>query len=149
MVVTRQDNIKPDYDDIKRWQSLFGYTYSGAAQKIQDHRSNVARVRVSDLQWEMVRAEKEDQGYDKESYEYSYSLPKAQTSHDAESTYLLKLEGPFSTPKDVKIACGTFSVPLSGFTGTNNNGAPASFCKVDGATKKTILDHFSDIESTF
>ncbi|KXH61467.1 hypothetical protein CSAL01_03878 [Colletotrichum salicis] len=159
MVITQQDNIEPKYDDIKRWQSLFGYTYSDASQRIQDHRSNSARVQVSDLHWEIVHAEKEDQGYDKESYEYSCSLPRAQRPHGAEkstktkkkkpSIYLLKLEGPFSTSENVKIAHSASSMLRSRFTGTDDNGAPASFCKVDGATSKMILDHLSDVESTF
>ncbi|KXH31221.1 hypothetical protein CNYM01_04452 [Colletotrichum nymphaeae SA-01] len=160
MAMTQQDNTEPDYDNIKRWQSLFGYTYSGAAQKIQDHRSNFARVHVSELHWDMVRAEKESQGYDKESYEYSCGLPQTQTSHVEQSTqtkrkkkksstYLLKLAGPFSSPEDVQMVCGASStLPLS-FSGTDDDGAAASFCKVDEATKNILLSHLSGIESTF
>ncbi|KAK1528210.1 hypothetical protein CPAR01_12768 [Colletotrichum paranaense] len=58
----------------------------GVSHKIQDHRSNFARVHVSELHWDMVRAEKESQGYDKESYEYSCSLSQTQTSHVEQST---------------------------------------------------------------
>ncbi|KAI3551917.1 hypothetical protein CSPX01_00593 [Colletotrichum filicis] len=45
--------------------------------------------------------------------------------------------------------CGASSMlPLS-FSGTGDDGSAASFCKVDEATKKILLSHLSDIESTF
>ncbi|KAK7444641.1 hypothetical protein Landi51_08453 [Colletotrichum acutatum] len=69
MAMTQQDNTEPDCDDIKRWQSRFGYTFTNATQKIQDHRSNFARVQVSEFHWDMVRAEKESQGHGEESYD--------------------------------------------------------------------------------
>ncbi|KAK1520720.1 uncharacterized protein CCOS01_10839 [Colletotrichum costaricense] len=86
MAMTQQDNTETDYDDIKRWQSLFGYIYSSAAKKIQDHRSNFARFHVSELHWDIVRAEKNSRGYDKDYYEYSGSLSQTQTSHVEQST---------------------------------------------------------------
>ncbi|OHF02543.1 hypothetical protein CORC01_02238 [Colletotrichum orchidophilum] len=153
--VSQPGNVEPDCDDIKRWQSLFG-SYSDAAKKIQDQRSDLARVQVSEVHWEMVRAEKQAQGYDKESYEYSCSLPQ-RISHAVDkktkkkqklTTYLLKLEGLFSTPEDVKIACGS-SMLLPKFSGTDDEGTAASFCKVDEPTKKILLNHLSAIESTF
>ncbi|KAK1719558.1 hypothetical protein BDP67DRAFT_502142 [Colletotrichum lupini] len=160
MAMTQQDNTETDYDDIKRWQSFFGYIYSSAAKKIQDHRSNFARFHVSELHWDMVRAEKDSQGYDKESYEYSCSLSQTQTSHVEQSTqtkrrkkkssiYLLKLAGPFSSPEDVQMICGASSMLLLSFSGTGDDGFAASFCKVDEATKNILLSHLSDIESTF
>ncbi|KAJ0322753.1 hypothetical protein COL5a_008579 [Colletotrichum fioriniae] len=160
MAVIQQDKIEPEYDKIKRWESLFGYTYSDAAQKIQDHRSNFARVQVSELHWDMVREEKESQGYDKESYEYSCNLPRTQTSHVEQSTqtkkkkkksdtYLLRLERPFSSPGDVQMVCGASSMLPLRFSGTDDDGAAASFCKVDEAIMKILLNHLSAIGSTF
>ncbi|KAL0782474.1 hypothetical protein CaCOL14_000380 [Colletotrichum acutatum] len=86
MAMTQQDNTEPDCDDIKRWQSRFGYTFTNATQKIQDHRSNFARVQVSEFHWDMVRAEKESQGHGEESYEYSCGPPQTQTSHIEQHT---------------------------------------------------------------
>ncbi|KAI0103127.1 hypothetical protein F4776DRAFT_668920 [Hypoxylon sp. NC0597] len=61
---------EPDNASIKRWQSLFGYSFSQAAQKIEEHRSDLSRDLVTDSHWEMVRLEKEAQGDDKEAYEH-------------------------------------------------------------------------------
>ena len=35
-------------DDIARWQHLFSYAYSEAKAKIENHRSDIARERVSE-----------------------------------------------------------------------------------------------------
>lgn len=40
---TKPEDTEPNPDDVKRWQSLFGYTYFEAAQKMQEHRSDFAR----------------------------------------------------------------------------------------------------------
>ncbi|KAJ0160320.1 hypothetical protein CTA2_8167 [Colletotrichum tanaceti] len=150
--VTNPD--EPDYDDVKRWQFLFGYTYSDAARKIRDHRSNFARVQVPELHWDMVRAEKEAQGYDKESYEYSCGLAPSQKRTHAEkmkkpAIYLLKLEGSFSSPEDVRMVCGASPALSPTFSGTDDNGTAASFIEVDEATKKILLDYLSETGSTF
>ncbi|EXF83643.1 hypothetical protein CFIO01_00785 [Colletotrichum fioriniae PJ7] len=145
MAVIQQDKTEPECDEIKRWKSLFGYTYSDAAQKIQDHRSNFARVQLSELHWDMVREEKESQGYDKESYDTQTKKKKKKKS----DTYLLKLERPFSSPGDVQMVCGASSMLPLRFSGTDDDGAAASFCKVDEATMKILLNHLSAIGSTF
>ncbi|KAI1803173.1 hypothetical protein F4811DRAFT_526323 [Daldinia bambusicola] len=107
-----------DSDDIKRWKSLFGYTHAQAIRKIQEHRTDLSRIVVTDSHWEIVRAEKEAQGYDKEAYEHSCSLAastsmsgsqktqakKTQAQPSKPSFYLLKLEGPFSDVAQVKAA---------------------------------------------
>ncbi|TQN66782.1 hypothetical protein CSHISOI_08663 [Colletotrichum shisoi] len=67
VAATQPEDTEPNSDHVKRWQSLFGYTYFGAAQKIQEHRSDLAPWQVSQHHWEMVRADNEAQGHDKES----------------------------------------------------------------------------------
>ncbi|WQF80625.1 hypothetical protein CDEST_05639 [Colletotrichum destructivum] len=155
---TQPEDTEPNSDDVKRWQSLLGYTYFEAAQKIKEHRSNFARRQVSEHHWEMVRADKEAQGHDKESYAYSCTLspiksPVAaalQTKNKARpATYLLKLEGPFSDPEIVKRAGGAFALPPSRLIGIDDTGAAVSFCKVDEATKKSLLAQLSRIGSVF
>ncbi|KAI1373011.1 hypothetical protein F4677DRAFT_462571 [Hypoxylon crocopeplum] len=144
-------------DDIRRWQSLFRYTYAQATQKIQEHRSDLSRVLVTDSHWEIVRVEKEAQGYDKEAYEHSCSLtahttpavPRKNPSKATKpSTYLLKLEGPLSDVELVKSAVRLHETPIE-LNGTDDSGEPATFCKVDAATKEKLLEYLSDQGSRF
>ncbi|KAI1465082.1 uncharacterized protein F4812DRAFT_466558 [Daldinia caldariorum] len=123
-------------DDIERWQSIFGYTYAQAVRKIQEHRTDLSRIAVADSHWEIVRAEMEARGYDKEAYEHSCSLAastsvvafqKAQVKPSKPAFYLLKLEGP----------------------GTDDSGEPTTFCKVSADTKEALLSYLSDQRSLF
>ena len=59
---------------ITRWQQLFYYTRAEAISRIEQHRSNFSRERVSDEHWEIVRCAKEANGYDREAYEHKIEL---------------------------------------------------------------------------
>ncbi|OTB02233.1 hypothetical protein M426DRAFT_13680 [Hypoxylon sp. CI-4A] len=143
---------EPDDTDIKRWQSLFGYTYSQAIQKIEEHRADLSRVLVTDSHWEIVRAEKESEGYDKEAYEHACSLstrtgmaaPQKSSTKPATkpSTFLLKLEGPFSDAKQVQLAACLAELPEE-LGGTDDSGNPAAFCKISSESKEKLLEHLS------
>src|SRR5271154_5944937 len=61
---------------IIRWQQLFCYTRAEAISRIEQHRSNLSRERVSDEHWEMVRCAKEADGYDREAYEHEIELER-------------------------------------------------------------------------
>ncbi|KAI1134879.1 hypothetical protein F5Y05DRAFT_194439 [Hypoxylon sp. FL0543] len=152
-----QQSDEADIEAIQRWQSLFGYTYAKAAQKIQEHRSDLSRILVTESHWEIVRAEKEAQGYDKEAYEHSCSLatraslaiPQKVTSKTTRpSFYLLKLEGPLSSVDQVKAAAGLDEVPTE-LSGTDDTGEPMAFCKIDMEGKDKILDFLSRQGSRF
>ncbi|CAJ2503830.1 Uu.00g112240.m01.CDS01 [Anthostomella pinea] len=149
---------EPECNTVKKWQSLFGYSYSEAAQKIQEHRSSFGRVTVSDEHWKMVRTEKESHGYDKEAYEHSCTIirgPEAAT-HDISTkspnnkpcSYLLKLDGPLDDAEKVKLAAGLDVAPRE-HEATDDAGEPASFCKVDAQAKDKILRYLSQMESRF
>ncbi|KAI1429833.1 hypothetical protein F5Y12DRAFT_709836 [Xylaria sp. FL1777] len=143
---------EPDHNDIKRWQLLFGLSYSKAFQEIQDHRSDLSRPRVSESHWEIVRAEKEAQGFNKEAYEYSgtFRVPRISTiqatAHN--QNYLLKFEGPIDTVEVVKMASQLKQDPPV-YYGTDDDDKPAAFCKVDMAARNSILAYLSHNESRF
>jgi hypothetical protein len=59
---------------ITGWEQLFCYTRAEAISRIEQHRSNLSRERVSDEHWEMVRCAKEVDGYDREAYEHEIEL---------------------------------------------------------------------------
>jgi len=143
-------DAEPENETIKRWQQLFQYTYAEATKHINQHRANLSRTNVSNEHWEIVRHEKEAKGYDREAYEYSIAPGKGikktlaaglSPSHES-STFLLKLEGPLETAVSVQKAAGLASAPAV-LSGTGDAGNEASFCRVDGAAKKAILDSLS------
>ncbi|KAI1249434.1 hypothetical protein MGN70_009047 [Eutypa lata] len=145
-----QDQEESDYDDVKRWQHILGYSYSETTQKIQAHRSNLSRISVTTSHWGLIRQEKEAEGYDKEAYEYACGLatslkPTCQNttrsnSNANSSTYLFKLEGPFGDMEKVKSAAGLSEAPLI-LSGADDHGDSATFCKVDAGLKDNILSY--------
>ncbi|KAI0846258.1 hypothetical protein F5Y00DRAFT_272202 [Daldinia vernicosa] len=146
-----------DSDDIKRWQSLFGYTHVQAIQKIQEHRADLSRVPITDSHWDIVRAEKEAEGYNKEAYEHSHSLmtsltsnsrPRKITSKTKPSVYLLKLEGPLDTVIRVQSAAGLDIAPQE-HRGTDDSGEHTVFCKVDVHTKEKLGEFLASQGSRF
>ncbi|KAI1113050.1 hypothetical protein F5Y14DRAFT_452457 [Nemania sp. NC0429] len=143
---------EPNREEIKRWQSLFGFSYGQALKEIQYHRSDLSRPRVSEPHWEMVRVEKEAEGFNKEAYEYSTSIKPSKSSTFTatlqKQIYLLKLEGPLDNLEAVKIASGLKSDP-SVYHGTDDDEKPAMFCKVDMTARNNILAHLSAAESSF
>lgn len=58
-------------ETIKRYQGLFHYSYAEARDLAMRHRAHLTRQRISDAHWQNVKAEKEPEGYDKETYEYA------------------------------------------------------------------------------
>lgn len=157
-----EEHDEPDYIDTKKWQRLFGYSHSEAIQKIKAHRSNLSRITVSASHWDLIRNEKEAQGYDKEAYEYSCGLmttlqkPAIRRARNSSSggsapnasRYLLKLEGPLNDVKKVKCAAGLTSIPVP-LNGTNDTDDDALFCEVDSKMKDNILDYLSRTDASF
>lgn len=121
---------EPDRDEIKLWQSLFGFSYCQALKEIQDHRLDLSRPRVSESHWEMVRAEKEAEGFNKEAYEYSGSFRPSKSSTSTTTVhnhiYLLKLESPIDNLEAVKLASGLKEDPPV-YHGTDDDEKPATF----------------------
>ncbi|KAI1126454.1 hypothetical protein F5Y10DRAFT_267117 [Nemania abortiva] len=143
---------EPDNDDIRRWQSLFGFSYCQALKEIIHHRSDLSRPRVSESHWEMVRVRKEAEGYSKEAYEYSSNLKASNLSpiptevHN--QTYLLRLEGPIGDLEAVRLASRLKEDPPL-YHGTDDDEMPATFCKIDTAARNNMLAYLSEAESCF
>ena len=103
---------EPSHDQIANWQRLFHYSYSDAIDRIQQHRSDLARMRVSDEHWGLVQVEMEANGYDREAYEHKLqlgqTLPEPRPAKDPHvdsgtaSSFIFKLEGPLSDPSVIQ-----------------------------------------------
>ena len=109
---SRGKEEEPSHDQIANWQRLFHYSYSDAIDRIQQHRSDLARMRVSDEHWGLVQVEMEANGYDREAYEHKLQLGKtlpepypAKAPHGdsgTASSFIFKLEGPLSDPSVIQ-----------------------------------------------
>lgn len=145
-------------DATPRWQRLFGYSEHEAREKIAVFRADTNRQFIPDAHWDMVRAEKELEGYDREAYEYSSQLMKHQTKGcrkinraESSSSYLVKLEGPLQTAQAVAHAANLTSEPRV-VEGTDSDGTLNSFCEIDGTMKSQIeiyLYNKPDFRPTF
>jgi hypothetical protein len=156
---TSDPDSEPDVST--RWQPLFSYTLTEARERVKTHRSNLSRERVSDAHWDIMRSAREAEGYDREAYEYSLSLgkgagvspqatnmpPTTEGASPIQSTFLLKLAGPLDTAAKAQEAAGLPSCPAV-LTGNSDSG-DATFCRVNAATRRAILDRLSLSHNAF
>ncbi|KAL9101025.1 MAG: hypothetical protein Q9163_003667 [Psora crenata] len=136
------DEDGPCADDIARWQRLFSYTYSEAKEKIEKHRSNLARGRVSEDLWALLRPQFE--GYDREAYEHqltfmsppSFSRAHSDQVSETHASFLFRMEGPLEQANVVRKALGSDSAPE--FKHGWGEDGEAKFCRVDSAGKAAV-----------
>ena len=111
--------FEPSGEEIARWQGLFAYSYPEAVEQIKRHRSDYSRYRVSNDHWDLVRAQKEAQGYSRDAFEHriktggrpapTHQEPKSieqveNSGSQAQPSYLILLEGVLNTPKRIQDA---------------------------------------------
>lgn len=150
--------FEPPEEEVSRWQTLFAYSYSEAVEQIKTQKCDYSRHRVSDDYWDLVRSEKEAQGYSREAYEHwiktngqsacshSESKPIYTSVSRADSAYLIKLEGILSTPQSVQDAANLLEPPptLQAASETQD----AVFCTIDCNIKQSIETWLSRQKST-
>ena len=163
MAVNAADECDVDFEpseaEITRWQTLFACHYSEAVEQIKKQRSDYSRFRVSNDHWNLVRSQKEAQGYCREAYEHwikiggqSTSTHSGPTSIDTslpqvQSSYLILLEGILSTPKSIQDAANLSEPPRAVQAASETQGAV--FCSIDGNTKQSIEKWLSQQKPTF
>ena len=146
-----ETNNEPSRTDISRWQALFHYSYTDAAELIKQHRSNYLRIRVSADHWEMVEAERVTQGYDREAYEHELEISGTRKPRSscietsvtispvqARVVYVVKLENALDSAKKIQDAAGLKELPAI-IQGTAEDDGDASFCRIDGTAKHAIM----------
>ena len=152
--------FEPSDEEIQRWRALFAYSYSEAVEQIKSQKGDYSRCRISDEHWDLVKLEKEAQGYSRDAYEHwigvggrlDSSLGESPKHGDdyllqAKSLYLVLLEGILSTPKCIQEAANLSEPPhtVQGASETRD----AVFCKIDGSVKQSIETWLSQKKSTF
>lgn len=137
----------PSQETILRWQQLFGYTYADAVDMIDKHRGNLSRKRVNDEHWEIVREEKEAQGYDREAYEHELGIGRRRVKpsqakaekgkSDTRERHIVKLEEDL-TAEMIRGVSGA-NESLEDVEGSGEDG-DARFCVVDSCMKQVLLE---------
>lgn len=146
---------RPAEDEIARWQSLFSYSYSEAAEQIIRHKNDISRSRVPDELWNLVRSEKEVQGYSREAFEHELSSrhhhtpthPQPSSSSTSISasqpdstttTYLVLLFGPFTTAQRIQSIASLPSLPSIYPATSEQTGDTQHFCRITASTKADL-----------
>ena len=143
---------EPMMETVERWQKLFKLSEEQAIGRIQEHRNNLTRSRISDAHWDMIRVEKEADGYDRESYEYELDLQKKKaalpellpSAADGNLTYLVELSGLLDTPDKVQQAAGMHETPAVVTGRSLEESRPVWLCCIDGVAKNTLLKWAAD-----
>lgn len=137
---------------MDRWQNLFGLSRDEAVERIMHHRTDLTRTRVPDTHWDVVRAEKENAGYDREAYEYELELQKRKatlpdllpSAEDSNVTYLVQMDGPLADPEKVRRAADMSDLP-SVVTGQSvEQSRSVSLCCIDAPAKAALLRWAAD-----
>ncbi|KAF2001111.1 hypothetical protein P154DRAFT_522084 [Amniculicola lignicola CBS 123094] len=133
----------PTPETISRWKKLFGYSQMEAVSLITQQRQDLARDRISDEHWELIKEQKEASGYDRETYEHSLrfeSVLKSQSasipSAEGGFTFVFRLGGLLNSPEKVKEICGMNKAPKI-VDGMGETGK-AQFCVVGEEAKAKI-----------
>ncbi|PMD48245.1 hypothetical protein L207DRAFT_626998 [Hyaloscypha variabilis F] len=134
---------------VVRWQKLFRYSHSKAWEMIEQHRSNYCRESVSYEHWELVREEKEVQGYDREAYEHGLEIGWRKVKSSAATIdgncvkqaarrqrYIVRLEKDL-TPDLIRKISG-WKGPLEVIDGRGQNG-DERFCIVSSRIRQALL----------
>ncbi|RSL40772.1 hypothetical protein CEP54_016023, partial [Fusarium duplospermum] len=146
---------------IYRWQSLFGCSAPEALDKIIIFRLSPRELIISDSHWEMVRDQKEQEGFDREAYEYFCTIAAHKSHHSSAiteeekqrlqaTTFLLKLEGPLQSV-DAVVQAANMAAIQETVMASDSLGQSSSFCKVNGLEKMAIETFLSEsnIHSVF
>lgn len=151
--------FEPSEGEITRWQTLFAYQYSEAVEQIKNQKSDYARYRVSNDHWNLVRSQKEAQGYSREAYEHwvatagqsapSHHEPKPiiDSASRSQSSYLILLEGILNTPRSLQDAANLSEPPRA--VPAASETRDAVFCRIDGNAKQAIEQWLARQKCTF
>lgn len=140
--VTEEDTISEI--DLERWQKLFNLPPFEASTALEGYRQDLSRKRISDEHWDAVKVEKQAEGHDRESYEYSLTLPQTREppqKHDERGTFIIQLAGPLSTPAILQEAAALPKLPTIA-KGVGEYGQ-TQFCEINGAAKSRLLSRLA------
>ncbi|KAL8715785.1 MAG: hypothetical protein Q9220_000452 [cf. Caloplaca sp. 1 TL-2023] len=139
---------------MSRWQNLFGYSEDEARKAIKEHRADINGRKLSNKQWDLIRANEEADEIDRETYEHrlqlssqkSYNCIHAQDSaEDQAFKYLFKLGGPFP---DIDTLRDKVRIPADLREG-EGDGGKSYFAYIDADGKRAIEDWLKKTNSQY
>ena len=141
-----QQTLEPISTTIKRWVDLFDFSPDEAIDCIQAYRNNLTRLRISDAHWDIIRAEKEAAGYDREAYEYELELEKRKAAlpglvpaGSGSVKFLVELGGPLDSVHKLQQAAG-IGEPPEVVSGTSvEEDRDVVLCCIDDVAKRALL----------
>ncbi|EME39710.1 hypothetical protein DOTSEDRAFT_139375 [Dothistroma septosporum NZE10] len=145
----QDDSIpEPISTTAARWSKLFSIPSDDAIDLILSHRNSITRTRINDEHWDLLRPQKEAEGYDREAYEYELNLQQKKAAlpnlipatEDAAIRYLVELTGPLDSPKKVQRAAGMEKVPEIVHGESVEDGRAVVLACVDGVAKGRVLE---------
>jgi hypothetical protein len=138
---------------IQQWQQLFGYSKEEAMKLLKGHRVDLNRHRISNELWNLVEPTV-DARHNKESYEHYLTVQTVglrstgnlnssrSRKSPANSSYLVRLEGPIDAPEMVRKLAGLQQTPPVHAT-ADDSESQGIFVIVDGATRAVIVQKFA------
>lgn len=142
-----------------RWQNSFGHSYPEAVEHMKDQKSNFIRHRMSNDHWDLVRSQKEAEGFTRKAYEHwiqkgsqsavscGEGKPRNSYMPPGESSYLVLLGGVLDTPEKIQ-GVANLPKPPQAIQAASEDG-DALFCRVNGHVKQCIKTWLSHQKTTF
>lgn len=135
-------------ETAERWQRVFDFSQDEAIDRIVQHRNDFSRATLSDEHWELIRAEKEAAGLDREASEYELNLERQKASlantlpvQDSTSKveYLVELKGPLVSIAVLQQAAGLDREPKTVTGRSTETWEPVKLCCIDANAKARLL----------
>lgn len=146
---------EPTEEQTRIWQRTFGYSRARAKTKIEEHKADVSRTKITDEQWEVVaEKEKEKHGHNRDAYEHTLQLAKTCARVQTPSgpitdlavedpmTHIMKLGDPdesFHDAEDIRIIASLDCKPRIE-TGLGYTGE-ARFCLVNAERLRPAFNY--------
>lgn len=144
-IVEHSKGVEITVEEAERWVRLFRFdSVDDAVKTMAQWRTDLSRVHVSDYAWDQIAAEKEVEGYDRESYEYSLvHLPtqRAPRAHlPTRGDWIIKMEGPLSL-NTIRVAARLSDAPQISYSTDSGDGQGRdTFVTVNGIEKAHLLN---------
>ncbi|PGH09424.1 hypothetical protein AJ80_07699 [Polytolypa hystricis UAMH7299] len=131
-------NFMDLFEELERMR-LFHYSYQQAVDAIGQQRRNVARTCVPDVLWELIRDEKEAEGFSRAAYEHHLQKPSGGFSErfSSSSVYLVTLEDPLNSPDKIQAIADFPSLPQVRY-GTGEDGKLTALCELAATAMEAL-----------
>ncbi|KAI4284746.1 MAG: hypothetical protein L6R38_001202 [Xanthoria sp. 2 TBL-2021] len=143
LMVASNSYQEPTLEEIDRWSKIFNYSVSEAPGIITQFRADINRQRLTDVQWYIIKDDKEAEGYGRETYEHwlqvwsnKSKISNQPRASDDKAFVVFKLQAPFPDIESLQSKVGISATLKKGL----GEEGDADFAFVTGAAKRAIGD---------